>query len=76
MASTFGINVERRVAAVVHDAGAVELPVVVLGAAAIHAVFHAAGDAGLAFVLPGLIGHAGRERDELGKVATVQAPAE
>ena len=69
-----GVNVECGVAAVVHDAGAVQLPVVVLGAAAVHAVLHAAGDSGLTFVLPGLVDDAGRKRDQLGEVAAVQAP--
>jgi hypothetical protein len=67
-----GVDVERGVAAVVHDACPVELPVVVLWAATVQAIFNAASDTGLTLILASLADDAGGERDELTKVATIQ----
>ena len=53
-----GIDVQRAVAAVVHVVAAVEFPVVVLGATAIHAKGDAAVDADLRLIHSGLVAHA------------------
>src|SRR6202041_1886856 len=66
------VDVEGAVAAVVHDARAVDLPVVVLWATAIHAVFDAAGNPGLTLILPGLVDHSWRKGDQLAEVTAVQ----
>ncbi len=66
------INVERRVGAVVHVVAAVEFPVVVLGAAAVHGVGDVAVNADFCVVLSGLADNARREIDELREVAAVE----
>ena len=66
------INVQRCVAAVIHVVAAVELPVVVFGAAAVNAVLHVAVDADRAFILVRLAHNAGCQRHELREVASVQ----
>src|ERR1035438_252804 len=55
-----GIDVQRGIAAIVHVVPAVEFPVVVLGAAAVHAKRDVAIDPDGAFVLVGLAHHTGR----------------
>ncbi len=67
-----GIHVQRAVAAVVHVVPAIEFPVVVFGAAAVHAESDAAIDADRRLVHPGLIAHARDEADEGRKVSSVQ----
>jgi len=52
-----GIDVEGGVTAVIHVVAAVELPVVVLGAAAVHAVGDVAGHADQTFIGAGLADH-------------------
>ena len=66
------INVQRRIAAVIHVVAAVQLPVVVLGAPSVHAVGHVAVDTHLALVRAGLVDDTGREVDELREIASVQ----
>ena len=66
------IDVERVVAAVVHIVAAVHFPVVVFAAAAIDAVDHVAQNADGAFVLSGLVVHAGSEVHELSEISAVQ----
>ncbi len=66
-----GINIEGGVAAVVHIVATVELPVVVLGATAIHAESHIAVDTDFAIVIASLVDHARGEGNELGKIAAV-----
>ena len=58
-----GIHVQRGVAAVIHVVAAVDLPVVVLGSAAIHAVGNIAVHPDRPLILPGLAHHAGNQRD-------------
>ena len=67
-----GIDVQRAVAAVVHVVAAVEFPVVVLGAAAVHAESDAAVDADLRLVHSGLVAHAGDEGHQRGEVSAVE----
>ena len=67
-----GKNVQAAVAAIVHVVAAVEFPVVVLDAAAIHAVLNAAHDSDLALVLSGLIADAGDKSYQLREIAAVQ----
>src|SRR5882672_5861693 len=67
-----GINVQRTIAAVIHVVAAIDLPVVVLGAATVEAEGNATIDADLAFVLPRLVADAGDNRRELRKIAPVQ----
>ncbi len=67
-----GVDVERGVAAIVHIVAAVELPVVVLRAAAIHAVQHVAVHADFGVVLSRLTDHARGEVDELREVAAIE----
>src|SRR5438445_11261642 len=67
-----GINVEGSVAAVIHVVAAVKLPVVVLGATAVHAVRHVTVDADFGVVLTSLAHHAWRQIDQLRKIAAVK----
>ncbi len=67
-----GINVEGGVAAVIHVVATVEFPVVVLGAAAVHAVGDVAVNTHLAVIVAGLINDTGTESDKLGEVAAVE----
>jgi len=66
------INIERGVGAIVHVVAAVEFPVVVLGAAAVHGVGDVAVDADFCVILSGLADNARGEIDELRKVAAVE----
>ena len=66
------INVQRKIAAVVHHVAAVDFPVVVFGPAAIHAVGDAAFRADHAFILPCLITYSRHQRDELREIPPVQ----
>ncbi len=67
-----GINVQRAVAAVIHVVAAVQFPVVVLGAAAVHAERNAAVDADLRLILSRLVAYAGDQRDQRSEVAPIQ----
>src|SRR5207302_9752413 len=66
------IDVEGGIAAVIHVVATIELPVVVLGAAAVHAVSDVAIDADLAFIRAGLVDDSRSQSDELGEIAAVQ----
>src|SRR6266550_1893702 len=59
------IDVQGSVASIIHVVAAIKLPVVVLGAAPIHAIGHVAVDADLGVVLTRLADHAGRQINEL-----------
>ncbi len=67
-----GINVQRGVAAVIHVVAAVELPIVVFVAAAVHAIGHVAVHAHFALVRATLVHNTGRQSDELREIAAVQ----
>src|SRR5215472_2558063 len=66
------INVQGSVASVIHVVAAIKLPVVVLGATAVHAVGDVAVDADFGVVWTGLADQAGRRINELGEIASVQ----
>ena len=67
-----GIDVECGIAAIVHVVAAVQLPVVVLGASAVHAVSHVAVHTDFGVVLSRLTDHARGEVDELREVAAIE----
>ncbi len=67
-----GVNVQRAVAAVIHVVAAIEFPVVVLDAAAVHGETDAAIDTDRSFVLSSLVAHAGDQGYKAGEVATVE----
>ena len=67
-----GINVQRRVGPIVHVVAAVQFPVVVRCAAAVHAVLHVAVHPDLGIVLTGLAHDAGSQIDQLREIATVE----
>ena len=66
------IDVQGSVASIIHVVAAIKLPVVVLGAAPIHAIGHVAVDADLGVVLTRLADHAGRQINELREIASVE----
>src|SRR6266566_1447353 len=66
------IHVQGSVASIIHVVAAIKLPVVVLGAAPIHAIGHVAVDADLGVVLTRLADHAGRQINELREIASVE----
>ena len=66
------IDVQRRIAAVIHIVAAIQLPVVVLSSAPIHAKPDVAVDADLTLIRTGLIDHTRRQRNELREVAAVE----
>src|SRR2546423_4915682 len=67
-----GINIQGAVTAIIHAVAAIDLPVVVLRAAAVHAELHVAENSDSAFILSGLIADSGSERDQLGEIASVK----
>ena len=67
-----GISVEGGVAAVIHVVAAVNLPVVVFHASAVHAELHIAAQAGARLIVSSLIAYAGSHCGQLGKVAAIQ----
>ena len=67
-----GVDVEGLVAAIVHVVAAVELPVVVLVAAAVDAEGDVASNADGSFIFAGLVGDARGEGDELAEVAAIE----
>ena len=67
-----GIHVQRVVAPVVHVVAAVQLPVIVLAASAVHGIDHVSGDAHRPFILPALVVHARRQRNQLREIAAFQ----
>ena len=66
-----GINVECAIAPVIHVVAAVDLPVVIFGAPAVHAVGHAAIDPDPAFILACLADDAGSKINELSEVPVI-----
>ena len=67
-----GVNVQRGVGAIVHVVATVELPVVVFGTPAVHAVGDVAIDADLAFIGACLVDNPRSQSDELGEITAVQ----
>ena len=65
------INVQRGIAAVIHVVAAIEFPVVVFGAAAVHAIADVTVDADSAFILTSLADHTRGDIDKLSEIATV-----
>src|ERR1700736_3181140 len=71
-----GIHVQRKIAAVVHHVAAIDFPVVIFGAASIHAVADVARSADHALILTSLIAYARHQRYELGEVAAIELKLE